>query len=62
MAAVTVYAIWYLNEAGLWVQYQTFDRPLDADRAFQAIQRMRPAWRMRLIRQIVTVLADAGEE
>lgn len=62
MAAEVVYAIWYRNEAGLWVQYQTFSQPLEADRAFEALRRLDPVRPIRLIRQIVTVLAEGGQE
>jgi len=62
MPAETVYAIWYKNESGLWVQYQTFKEPLEADRAFQALEKLNPRLEVRLIRQVVTILAETGGE
>ncbi len=44
------------------MQYQTFTQPLDADRAFEALRRLQPVTPIRLIRQIVTVLAEGGPE
>ena len=64
MATTTTYAIWYLNEYDEWSQYQTFaeEDALKADRAYQALVRVGPRRRHRLVRQIVTVLADSEEE
>lgn len=62
MDPVTVYAIWYKNERGEWVQYQSFDNALDADRAFQALERLGPARPIRLVLQTVKVIDELGEE
>lgn len=54
-----VYAIWYRNPDGAWKLHQTFETALDADRAFQALERVRPRHGARLVRMVVTtVLGD----
>lgn len=59
---VTVYAIWYKSERGEWVQYQTFDEPLEADRAFQALERLGPTRPIPLVLQTIKVIDELGEE
>jgi hypothetical protein len=64
VATVATYAIWYLNEYDEWTQYQTFpaDKALAAEDAYQALRRLGPRRRYRLVRQVVLVLADSEEE
>jgi hypothetical protein len=40
-----LYVICYLDQDGRWQVHQTFDNPLEADRAFQPIERLRPCAR-----------------
>lgn len=43
------YAIEYLGEDGLWVEWQTFERPLDADRAYERLRTLRPVQAIQLV-------------
>jgi hypothetical protein len=50
----TVYAIDYLDaESNQWVKWHVYDRPLDADRAFERIRALRPARPIRLVRKLM---------
>lgn len=52
-AGSTVYAIEYLGAYGHWVEWHTFEQPLDADHAYQRVRALQPAYPIRLVRKVI---------